>query len=551
MRTIRYRLRKEVKTLLSEIATQFKLEKSFVLDLYAFLKLRGNGIPSDDRVKKMAKYVASQSQGKASELTVSILLKKRVQQLKTIGKNAVFKGLALRKNAVDALRELIQALQDFGRKARQAQCITCQFVKQCEFGKQYKDSTRDITKVFDPDYEKKVHDQCPVRPEIDRSNQLAASALAFNNFFSSMNAANAQAAVNSNPESYAPGGTDPTSVKAALDAQEAAELSEPPDTDTDTDPASLNTEVDDTPVLAKMFSSWEASEGKHDTSFTGNNLILSQNLMQQISTSSLALFEIGRKFSLALTAQKKGKFKPVSHVADSQKSAKMQNLGDLTKLESSQHGLPEEVFEQRLAKKSLSKREEQKHNDKKQLLYLLVDDSGSMSGWFESRSTISMQRHLFTRSGLSMTLSIALTRRVEEDKGIMFVRMFAGAPGPLMTARDRDTFEKLRWNLANCNYNGGGTNILAAIRQAREDILNADKTDELAKAEILLISDNEDAFNEDRLREAVKGVEFNVLDVSGSEFKDQGSSGALKRLATHYYKANEGALDVNKLVELI
>lgn len=557
MRSIRYRILKKTRRLLEEIAEHFALEVSFVIDLYALLSMKGNGVPSDDRVKKMVKHIAKKSDGKVSEMTAGILLRKRIAQLKQIIDTALFKGLSMRRDKLAALRDLIQSLQDFGRKARQAQCQTCKFLSDCDFGKQYKDATLDITKVFDPDYKKKVHDQCPVLPDIDKANQLAQAAQAFSQLFSSMNASLTTAAGNQDPANTAGRllQIDPDALKAALEAQAAAEALDPEDTDGDTAPGSLDCDEDgpDLPMPAKAFGAWESplQLGDHSAKLTGNNLVLSQALIQQISVSNLALFEIGRKFSLALDAQKRGKFKPVTYIADSHQSEKMKNLGDLTKLESSQHGLPEEVFEQRLVKKNLTKREEVKHHDKKQLLYLLQDSSGSMSGWFSSRSAAASQRALFTRCGLSMVLAIALSRRVEADGGIMFFRAFDTGVSQRISAHDAASFEKLRWEIANSSYTGGGTRIVPALQVVRKDIVEAAQTTDLAKAEILLISDIEDRFPEVAVADAVKGVEFNVLDVSGSEFNAQGASGMLKKIASHYYKANEGAIDINKLVELI
>ncbi|MCV6901063.1 VWA domain-containing protein, partial [Escherichia coli] len=48
--------------------------------------------------------------------------------------------------------------------------------------------------------------------------------------------------------------------------------------------------------------------------------------------------------------------------------------------------------------------------------------------------------------------------------------------------------------MINQDYNGGGTNISGALRQAFEDILKA--KDEIAKAEIIIVTDGEDSFSD-------------------------------------------------------
>lgn len=554
MRTIRCKLTKNAKILLQEIAREFGLDYTFAVDLYALLRFRGNGIPSDDRVKKMVKHIASKSSPKISELTAGIILRKRIAQLKSIIGNSVFMGLALKKDKFDALRTLIRALQDFGRKARQAQCVTCKYISDCDFGKQYSGGVLDITQVIDPDFTKKVNSLCPVLPDIDKANQMAQAAEAFASMFKGVNASIAQAMQQQSNQSHQSTlALEPEATKAAMEAEQAMDEIDPVDVDSATDEASFATDDKDTAVSVDAFTAWESHLpfGKHTAKFTGNNLILSLGFMQQVTAASLSLYEIGRKFSLAMESQKKGKFKPTPPLADGQQSKKMENIGDMTRLESSQHGLPQEVFEARLNKKALSKRENVRHTDKKQCLYMLIDSSGSMAGWFSQKSKEATERNLFTRCGLAMTLVIALLTKVEKDGGIAFVRFFDVGVSQVITAKDKESFERARWMVANGRFNGIGTQIVPALEIVANDIRQAEATEEIAKSEILLISDIEDRFSEDAIRKAVGKIEFNVLDISGKQFNNQGSSGALKRVATKYYKANEGALDINKLVELI
>ncbi len=101
---------------------------------------------------------------------------------------------------------------------------------------------------------------------------------------------------------------------------------------------------------------------------------------------------------------------------------------------------------------------------------------------------------------------------------------------------------------ARCAYISGSTNILEAINIAQSDI--STQGGDIARSEILLSTDCEDYFDDREVKAALGKVELNTLDISGAGMSGNVSS-LLKSVSTHYYKANEKALNVNKLVELL
>lgn len=544
MRAIRYRIPRNTKLLLEEIAHQYNHDTNYILDLFSLFKYKGDGIPSEDRVRKMVKYIASRQ--KVSETTVSILLKKRVFVLKTVARSPLFTALSARKDTVEAMRTLLVEAEVISNKNRQAQCLTCKYLKECEFGKQYKNSARDISLVIDADYKKKAHADCPFLPELDKANQMAIA----------MEMISKVVEEEEKEQSAASGATESLDAEEMEQLREAQACAAEADLDEDTETGSqagggsgsLDPAEEGIAMPAKAFRACNGSpQGPHSARFNGNNYVLIDRLVSGLTAANLTLWNIGRKFSLALEAQKRGKFRPVQHIADSSQGVKMKSLSDLTKLESHQHALPDEIFEGKLAQKKLLKREEQEHHDKKQLLYLLIDSSFSMSGQFGTGNALA----LFSRSALAVTLSTAIVRRVRDDGGIVFCRFFDTGQTKLLAAKDKNGYSELLNLIVLSSYNGGGTSIVPALRCAASDIEKANKTEELAKAEILLISDNEDTFDTAKAKAAIGEVTLNALDVSGSEFRNQGASGALKSVCAAYYKADEAALDVNELVKLV
>lgn len=548
MRIVRFRHKdNRIPPLLKELARENRADTGFIFDLFALFAYRGAGIPTEKRLEKIIDRYHKQV--KIAKVSAQIIAKKRRSELRTISANVLFKGLSCRPDKIAALRQYLTHMADYQRKMRQAQCLSCNLRGDCEFGTQYSGQVSDITKVLDEDYVKKVHDDCPVRPEIDFANRLAATALNMAKMFDTENAANAMGATKNQTGAK-------QGLKAAQelseDAKEAADDAEV-DSD-DSEPMALSDDSADNCGGNEVMPHWahKLNQGgkfdQFDANFTGNMFNVAQTFISQLSSANLVLYELGRKFSLALTAQKKGKFKPVPNVSKTTKTRNMETASDIAKIESSQHGLPSEVFDAREDRKELTKIQHTEPDEKKQLLYILIDVSGSMQGQLPDKSG----RGLISRSALCATFSIALTERVEDDKGIVFLRFFAGAPGARASATKKEEFDDMRKRIALASFNGGGTDILAALQIAVDDISRANKQEELASAEILCITDCEDYFDEAAISAVIKDVEFNVLDVSGHDFDPKSTSGALQRLATKYLKVNNvGNMDINKIVELV
>jgi hypothetical protein len=281
-----------------------------------------------------------------------------------------------------------------------------------------------------------------------------------------------------------------------------------------------------------------------DATFTGKAACkVFESFVDTLTPRQLLIFELGAKFSLLLGKGKSTSFEPVPQVDHDQKSENIKSIAEITKVAASQHALPDQVFDAKLNKKELIKNQHLSKNNKKQLLYLLIDASGSMA-----RAIDGTDKGLLTRASLASTLGMALTKKVMGDGGWVYLRFFAGCPGSLITAKSKEDTEYVCLKLALANYNGGGTCIESAIRAAAKDISEA--KDELARAELLMITDAEDSVNVTSIKNVLKKVELNVLDVAGKAVSTVGYKG-LKDIATKYYKANEKELNLNKMVELL
>ncbi len=539
MRTVRLKIDAQVKKLLRHYSREYKVEDAgWTEDLYALIRMKGAGLPSKDRIMRMAKNAAKRRKG-VSEVSVNMLITKRKMMFAGTVGTPYFQSLIQLPDPTEAASRFMANMRKLFCKTRQAQCLSCSLLKSCDFGKQYSAYFTDVTKVIDPDFANKAHKDCPHLPEIEGFNQMVEATKTM--------VASVAAALNQGQAALmqSVGGASPAEL-----AEQAEDVGEPdliednaqdPDSLADSDEDKADFYVGGIPPRRQK------SSGKFNGSLDGDQLCrVSEKFIDQVSVTQLQIFELGKKFSQELTAQKAGKFKPVPQIEHDKAARPIEKESDLAQVTPSQHGLPTEVFDARLEKKTLTKTEYRKPEDKKKLIYLLIDASGSMLGQLGGSGQV--KNGLFQRSTLATLFSVAVTKRVGLDKGIVYARFFTDSPGTLKSARQPDEFEALVNYLSISSSRSGGTSLITAIRRAASDIAAA--RDELHSAEILLITDAEDEINADEIKKALGETELNVLDVAGGSINSYAAK-ELKAMANKYYKANEAEPDITKIVSLV
>lgn len=548
MRIIRLKIDQDTQLLLNDIAGRYRIDDpEFTHDLFALLHFKGHGLPEKRQIDTLAKRIVAAYPTRTITGT-TLLISKRKMVFARLVSLAFFRALAGSKNLVDAVERLLKNFLSMYSKIRQAQCVSCHLRSQCAFGKQYGSTAADITKVVDADYSRKVHPDCPVMPDISAINKLFSVAETIKTLM-------AQQKQNALP------GNEPTpdqleAAKAQQDIENEPELGEDAGEDASggdssgvgTGSGNSEEEGEDDPDLRDPDNYIPPSGGYgrssvFDAQFTNNHICrVSEQFIQQVTMQQLALYELGRKFEVALNQHSGTEFKPVRHVDKDKDLQQITGVSDITKVVASSHALPDTVFNRKLLKHELVKEEYRQPDDRKQLLYVLIDSSFSMcTGLVQGNNAFG----LFTRGSLATIMSCALVRKVMNEKGILYARFFAGRPGVRMVAKTSDEFEVLLGQIRANDYNGGGTSIYAALKAADADIAAEDKDKPLAKATILVITDCDDYIDPTELEQFAKSREFNVLDCSGNP----GQNAQLKKVAKKYYKVHGGALNVNELVK--
>lgn len=531
MRIVRLKLKPDVSKLLAVIARENALpDPGFIEDVFALMRLRGNGIPDKTRIDAMAHVIATKIGQR--EVGINLLLSKRKMMLDRLVQLPYFLALSSQTDLIDSCRRLMVTFRTFYKKVRQAQCLTCNYKPNCDFGKQYGGSVAKITNVIDPNYSKKVHPDCPVRPEIDSTNQLVQAMQKMQQMLNKQSKAAVAAAQAADPN----GGN-------IQGAQQAIEDMDDPTLDADVSDEQLDPEESGDYMMPDS----EASPGQSigfKTSFTAQHFCtITEQYVKDVSMGQLVIYELGSKLDIALQGREVEDFKPVPYTAKDKDPDHIKSVTEIAKVQSSQYALDDEVFEAKLMKKELVKHEFKEPQSKKKLLYLLVDSSGSMSTGIGHGGSAG---NVFTRGSLATVLCMALVRKVARDEGICYARFFEGSPGPLNQAVRKDEFPQLEKWVADNDYNGGGTSIISALKAAARDIKNADKDSPLAKSIILLITDGDDWMKRDDVKKVIGESELHVLDVAGGGRSTINEE--LKASATKYFKADESVPDINKLV---
>ena len=177
------------------------------------------------------------------------------------------------------------------------------------------------------------------------------------------------------------------------------------------------------------------------------------------------------------------------------RTRKMKSMGDLTNISQSEWTLPDDYLEYRIVTSKASIRERGKFVDKQQLLYLMIDSSGSM-------------RH---NDNISKACGILFNRlkAVVEGNAQVYFRFFDTHLSDEYFAHDEETAKEAMRTISKHGFSGGGTHIVESARTCLDrirDIMES-KEHDLAVPELIIVSDGID----------------NVSELSASEFMSVGT----------------------------
>jgi len=163
---------------------------------------------------------------------------------------------------------------------------------------------------------------------------------------------------------------------------------------------------------------------------------------------------------------------------ESVRSRPIEHIGEINKLQSSEWANPKTLRLFRILSRKAQVRERVYTVDQKQLLYLLIDCSGSMHG-----------NKIHKAGGVLMNRLKAVVKGEAE----LFVRFFDDGVYKEHSATTAEEAVTLMRHFEEYNFGGNGTDITKAVKKAKKDIDQKMADDELlVEPEIVVVTDGED-----------------------------------------------------------
>jgi len=323
----------------------------------------------------------------------------------------------------------------------------------------------------------------------------------------------------------------------------------------DSEPEKREEDDEDDPLDDEDFDeTTESSFGRGGASstYTAEYYVkVQEQMIDKMMKLGLDLFELGQILDTLLNSKGGADFRPTDEMGKKQKQQSMERTTEISNADKTELAMPDDLVDAKIAKKTLLVDKNLVQNKKRQLLYVLIDVSGSMRTQFHPNSM-----RIFSRASLATVFACALVKKVSRDNGIMYLRFFDSRVSRLYQMNTPDEYEALLKVIRDCDFTGGGTSIGVALNTAMADI--DARASELSKATLLLISDADDSLTLTTAQSAaISAREFSVLDVSGGNRlawmtgNPSYAPEVLKKIAKKYYGCNSNSLDLKSLVTLV
>jgi len=246
----------------------------------------------------------------------------------------------------------------------------------------------------------------------------------------------------------------------------------------------LKNNVFDDEVIRRVLEQQSGSAHNSLTTIEG----LAQNidkLSQFLTEDKFRILDVARKVGATEQYAREENLSDVNYPEKDWRVTNMKTMSDLPEVLLYQFLYPEAVFDKMLMDKDLKIKQYESRRKKKQVLYLLIDGSGSMD-----------RRKQITACGIA----IAYIRKAIQEGSIYFFRFFDNSVFDLHTVTsETEAVEAIDYLLNNPQSNGG-TCIDTALQKAVQDINDPklfkqdpdDDSDLYERADILVITDGED-----------------------------------------------------------
>lgn len=495
MRLIRVRLTDQDIQLLKHWATQFNWgDLAFLADLYALILLHGKGIPTSERVARIAAHLATQST--LPEATLKVLLEQRrvlLQQLaSSLPLNHYWNEPSLRGRPMEVVEAVLFYYFRLGVKLQAAACLRCTLLACCAFGQRYGQEVTDIGWVRDKDWRLLLNADCPSYPEVEQLNWLADTVEEEQRLLREHAVTLASSKI-TNIGDIKMEFTGDGDGYNALQTYLAKSNVVPPQQDGSLeqktlDPLSVSpVQVEYAGPAVQLVADNETHVGLGAYSDSGQGLLYkgAVGMVDRLTAAQLPLFALAHKLGETLTKRGKGKFRPTTAPSSTHNVERATSVTHLRRMLPSEIARSDDEHFMRVAKGQVLFREAQEPTQKRSLWYVVLDTSASMVSPV-SRVARSVWGAC-SRATLAVIFVQAIARLAEQERGLLWLRVFASGVGPLRLLQKPEDYKPFFTYLAGLSFDGSGTDLAGAFRAVKQDIQSHHA--EIRKAQVLVITD--------------------------------------------------------------
>lgn len=226
-----------------------------------------------------------------------------------------------------------------------------------------------------------------------------------------------------------------------------------------------------------------------------------KQIVQQMG-HELEIYELSKKLEFTIRVSKKGKFNEVHYPDDGLDVDRIKKTEDIKRILPSQFALDDVLFLKKLISRELLKKKYMQRQEKRQILYMLVDSSGSMSSHVKGN---------LTKIDVCKAVAIALMKKMISNEDLFYFRWFTDRVDTLHIIETKEQAKKFLIELVFGRAADGGTAIQNAIEVAVKDVRKKlHKGMDLA--DILLVSDGDDnAVNVEYCNKILEGIDMHTI----------------------------------------
>ncbi|MDH4329993.1 MAG: hypothetical protein OEV93_00365 [Candidatus Moranbacteria bacterium] len=248
---------------------------------------------------------------------------------------------------------------------------------------------------------------------------------------------------------------------------------------------SLNQLMDDIDSLSsdeKQLLDPEESDSEGESKGDGDDNLRKMKLAEDFLRGKEMMLEISRNLDRLTRMQvRKSKKQEPDPAGDSVRNRPMKHLDEMHRMVKPEWALPSAYRTYRMVTKAAQVRERVTTIEKKQLLYVIIDCSGSMG----------QGKRIFKAGGILMNR----LKAVIEGEAELYVRLFDTNLKDEHHASSSSEAKELIRHFTEKNYSGGSTDISACVRAAQERINEIVAQGSTYRPELVIITDGDDKIN--------------------------------------------------------